>query len=82
MRLGDVAGVSRDVLLKVVHEGAAQSRVADRWFGMAMNANAPSVFYKDLQLCLKFAHELGISIPGAALAQQLLDKIVPVEGGR
>jgi 3-hydroxyisobutyrate dehydrogenase-like beta-hydroxyacid dehydrogenase len=82
MRLGDVAGVPRDVLLKVVHEGAAQSRVADRWFGMAMNANAPAVFYKDLQLCLKFAHELGISIPAAALAQQLLDVIVPVEGGR
>ncbi|HUB97034.1 MAG TPA: NAD(P)-dependent oxidoreductase [Stellaceae bacterium] len=82
MRLGDEAGVPRDVLLKVVHEGAAQSRVADRWFAAAMNRNAPAVFYKDLQLGLKFARELGLSVPGAALAQQLLDRIVPVEGGR
>ncbi|HXQ49848.1 MAG TPA: NAD(P)-dependent oxidoreductase [Stellaceae bacterium] len=77
MRLGVEAGLAPEMLQKVVSEGAAQSRVADRWFTMAMNPNAPKVFYKDLQLCLKFAHELGLSAPGAALAQQLLDRIVP-----
>jgi 3-hydroxyisobutyrate dehydrogenase-like beta-hydroxyacid dehydrogenase len=77
MRLGTEAGLTPEILHKVVHDGMAQSSIADRWFSMAMNANARNVFYKDLQLCLKFAHELGLSMPGAALAQQLLDKIVP-----
>jgi hypothetical protein len=35
------------------------------------------VFYKDLSLGLKLAHELGVSTPGAGLAQQLLTRIVP-----
>jgi hypothetical protein len=33
-----------------------------------------------LQLCLKFAHDLKLSAPGAALAQQFLDRIVPTKG--
>ena len=77
MRLGVEAGVAPEILQKIVHDGAAQSRMADRWFAMKMNPNARSVFYKDLQLCLKFAHDLKLSVPGAALAQQLLDEIVP-----
>ena len=77
MRLGLASGLSPELLGKVVHEGAAQSRVADNWFSGRMNPNAPAVFYKDLQLCLKFAHELGLSAPGAALAQQLVETIVP-----
>lgn len=81
MRLGTAAGLAPDMLSKVVHDGMAQSSVADRWFAMKMNPNARNVFYKDLQLCLKYAHELGLSVPGAALAQQLLDTIVPTERG-
>jgi len=77
MRLGIEAGLAPEILQKVVHEGAAQSRIADRWFTMKLNPNARSVFYKDLQLCLKFAHDLKLAAPGAALAQQLLDTIVP-----
>jgi len=77
MRLGIASGLAPEILQQVVHEGAAQSRIADRWFTMAMNPNARRVFYKDLQLCLKFAHDLNLSAPGAALAQQLLDVIVP-----
>ncbi|HUZ75595.1 MAG TPA: NAD(P)-dependent oxidoreductase [Stellaceae bacterium] len=77
MRLGVESGLSPEILQKVVHDGAAQSRIADRWFAMNMNPNARRVFYKDLQLCLKFAHDLKLSVPGAALAQQLLDAIVP-----
>ena len=77
MTMGVEAGLAPDILQKVVQEGAAQSRVADRWFAMAMHPSSRGVFYKDLQLCIKFAHELNLSIPGAALAQQLLDRIVP-----
>ncbi|MGH7090637.1 MAG: NAD(P)-dependent oxidoreductase, partial [Stellaceae bacterium] len=77
MRLGVTSGLAPEILQKVVHDGAAQSRVADGWFSGRMNANAVPVFYKDLQLCLKFARELGLSVPGAALAQQLVDQLVP-----
>lgn len=77
MRLGIASGLSPELLQKIVQEGAAQSRVADRWFSTKMNANAPGVFYKDLRLCLEFAHDLGLKAPGAALAQQLVDEIVP-----
>jgi hypothetical protein len=35
------------------------------------------VFYKDLHLGLKLAHDLGVAVPGAGLAQQMLDRIVP-----
>lgn len=76
MRLGRAAGLSSEILEQVVHEGGAQSRLADRWSQLSLQSATP-VFYKDLQICLKFAHQLGLSVPGAALTQQLLDQIVP-----
>ena len=76
MRLGRAAGLPSTILEKVVHEGGAQSRLADQWSRLSLRSATP-VFFKDLQICLKFAHELGLSLPGAALVQQLLDQIVP-----
>ena len=76
MRVGRAAGLSSVILEQVVHEGGAQSRIADHWSQLSLRSATP-VFFKDLQICLKFAHELGISVPGAALVQQLLEQIVP-----
>lgn len=76
MRVGIAAGLAPELLEQVIHAGSAQSRVADRWFKRKLGPHAREVFYKDLKLCLKFAHELKVSVPGAALAQQMLDKIV------
>jgi 2-hydroxy-3-oxopropionate reductase len=76
MRLGRQAGLSSAILEQVVHEGGAQSRIADHWSQLSLRSATP-VFYKDLQICLKFAHQLGLSVPGAALVQQLLEQIVP-----
>jgi 3-hydroxyisobutyrate dehydrogenase-like beta-hydroxyacid dehydrogenase len=76
MRLGLEAGLAPEVLEKAINAGSAQSRVADRWFKRKLGPHAREVFYKDLRLCLKFAHELKVPIPGAALAQQMLDRIV------
>jgi len=76
MLLGETAGVDRDALIAVVRDGAAQSRVAERWKKVAFSATSRRVFYKDLQLCLEYGHELGLSLPGAALAQQMIDKMV------
>lgn len=79
MRLGVRAGVSPEILQKVIHEGVGQSFIADNWTTIAMPGSSRSALYKDLQLCLEFAHDIGVSIPGAALAQQLIDHIVPTE---
>ena len=62
---------------KTIRDGMAQSAMANQWSKLSLAPKATRVFYKDLQLCLKFAHELGLPAPAAALAQQLLDEIVP-----
>jgi 3-hydroxyisobutyrate dehydrogenase-like beta-hydroxyacid dehydrogenase len=77
MRVGVESGVDAKILEKVIQEGLAQSWVADHWSELKFGPHSKMVFYKDLHLGLKLAHELGISAPGAGLAQQLLDKIVP-----
>ena len=79
MRLGIEAGLSPEVLERVVGAGGAQSRVAERWFKSKFGSHARSIFYKDLKLCLEFAHQLNVTVPGAALAQQLLENIIPSE---
>jgi 3-hydroxyisobutyrate dehydrogenase-like beta-hydroxyacid dehydrogenase len=77
MVMADKAGLDRDVLMKVVGDGAAQSRMADGVMKHAIAASSNRVFHKDLQLCLEYANELGIPAPGAALALEYLDNIVP-----
>jgi 3-hydroxyisobutyrate dehydrogenase-like beta-hydroxyacid dehydrogenase len=76
MLLGEKSGVDRETLINVVRDGAAQSRVAERWKKVAFSATSRRVFYKDLQLCLEYGHELGLSLPGAALAQQMIETMV------
>jgi 3-hydroxyisobutyrate dehydrogenase-like beta-hydroxyacid dehydrogenase len=76
MRLGRAAGLPSAILEKVVHEGGAQSRLADQWSRLSLRSATP-VFFKDLQICLKVADELGLSLPGAAQVQQLLEQVVP-----
>jgi 3-hydroxyisobutyrate dehydrogenase len=77
MAMADKAGLDRNVLMKVVGDGAAQSRMADGLMKHAIAATSNRVFHKDLRLCLEYAKELGIPAPGAALALEYLDKIVP-----
>jgi 2-hydroxy-3-oxopropionate reductase len=77
MKVGVESGLDPKVLEKVIHEGLAQSWIADEWSELSFGPHSREVFYKDLQLGLELAEELGISVPGAQLAQQLLDKIVP-----
>lgn len=77
MRVGREAGLSPEVLEKIIGEGAAQSRIAENWFRLKLRPHATGVFHKDLEVALKYAHELGIGLPGAALTQQLLNDVVP-----
>lgn len=77
MKVGVESGLDPQILERVIHDGLAQSWVADEWSKLSFGPHSRLVFYKDLHLGLKLARELGISVPGAGLAQQLLDKIVP-----
>jgi 3-hydroxyisobutyrate dehydrogenase-like beta-hydroxyacid dehydrogenase len=77
MRVGVESGLDPKILERVIRDGLAQSWVADHWSELSFGPHSRQVFYKDLHLGLKLAHELGIPVPGAGLAQQLLDKIVP-----
>jgi 3-hydroxyisobutyrate dehydrogenase-like beta-hydroxyacid dehydrogenase len=77
MKVGVESGLDPTILEKVIHDGLAQSWVADEWSKLSFGPHSRLVFHKDLSLGLKLAHDLGISVPGAGLAQQLLDKIVP-----
>jgi len=75
--MAEKSGLDPNVLMKVVGDGAAQSRMADSIFRHAIAASSNRVFHKDLRLCLEYAKELGIPAPGAALALEYLDRIVP-----
>jgi 3-hydroxyisobutyrate dehydrogenase-like beta-hydroxyacid dehydrogenase len=77
MKVGVESGLEPKILEKVIHEGLAQSWIADQWSELSFGPHSRDVFYKDLTLGLELAQELGISVPGAELAQRLLDKIVP-----
>jgi len=77
MKVGVESGLDPKILETVIHEGLAQSWIADGWSDLSFGPHSRMVFYKDLNLGLKLAHELGIPVPGAGLAQQMLDRIVP-----
>ena len=77
MKVGVESGLDPKVLEKVIREGLAQSWIADEWSDLSFGPHSQMVFHKDLDLGLKLAHDLGVSVPGAGLAQQMLHKIVP-----
>lgn len=74
--LAEASGLDPEVLRSVLRDGAGQSRIAERWKKVAFGATSRRVFYKDLQLCIEYGHELGLSLPGAALTAQLIDKML------
>jgi 3-hydroxyisobutyrate dehydrogenase-like beta-hydroxyacid dehydrogenase len=77
MKVGVESGLDPKILEKVIQEGLAQSWIANEWSELSFGPHSQMVFYKDLNLGLKLAHDLGIPVPGAGLAQQLLERIVP-----
>jgi 3-hydroxyisobutyrate dehydrogenase-like beta-hydroxyacid dehydrogenase len=77
MKVGVEAGLDPKILEKVIREGLAQSWIADEWSDLSFGPHSRMVFYKDLDLGLKLAHDLDVPVPGAGLAQQMLHLIVP-----
>jgi 3-hydroxyisobutyrate dehydrogenase-like beta-hydroxyacid dehydrogenase len=87
MRLAEKAGVNVKTMEQVVHAGAAQSRVADHWSKRNdlrdTYTSGPrglmDLIHKDLRLALELGHDLGLALPGAALTQQLLQRVLEIE---
>jgi 3-hydroxyisobutyrate dehydrogenase-like beta-hydroxyacid dehydrogenase len=87
MKLAQMAGVDLAAMEQVVHAGAAQSRVADHWSQQGKLAatyttgppGLTQLIHKDLRLALELGHDLGLSLPGAALTQQLIARILELE---
>ena len=74
--LAEASGLDPEVLRSVLRDGAGQSRIAERWKKIAFGPTSQRVFYKDLQLCIEYGHELGLSLPGAALTAQMIDQML------
>jgi 3-hydroxyisobutyrate dehydrogenase-like beta-hydroxyacid dehydrogenase len=78
------AGLDLPLLQQVIHHSAGQSYMADHWFERIERVSrSPEAlrhqwegFYKTLSVALECANDLGVSLPGTALTQQLLVKIV------
>jgi 3-hydroxyisobutyrate dehydrogenase-like beta-hydroxyacid dehydrogenase len=87
MRLAEKAGLDLKALQDVVHVSAGQSRVADNWLQQRrlkeVYTSGPQglmrLIYKDLRLALELGHDLSLPLPGAALTQQLIDRVLEME---
>jgi len=85
--LAERAGLDLKMLQRVLHSSAGQSYVADHWFErLERVARSPEArhhqwegLYKTLAVALEYANNLGLSLPGTALTQQLLANIVDYE---
>jgi 2-hydroxy-3-oxopropionate reductase len=77
LKLGQAAGVSRDILLEVFNGGFAGSRASEMWASLDLHPRATPIFYKDLNAALSLGHDVAVPLPASALAQQLLTEILP-----
>jgi 3-hydroxyisobutyrate dehydrogenase-like beta-hydroxyacid dehydrogenase len=88
--LAERAGLDLNMLQRVLHSSAGQSYMADHWFERIERVSrSPEAlqhqwegFYKTLAVALEYANDLGISLPGTAVTQQLLAKIVGYNGAK
>ena len=76
MTLAEKAGLDLATMQEVIRAGGASSRVADNWLRHKPTPNAGKLWRKDLMLALECADELGLELPGASSAQQLIEKVL------
>lgn len=86
MRLAEKAGLDLQALQEVVRAGAGQSRVADNWSQQRRLKDSYTtgpqglmqLIHKDLRLALELGHDVGLPLPGAALTQQLIERVLGI----
>jgi 3-hydroxyisobutyrate dehydrogenase-like beta-hydroxyacid dehydrogenase len=78
-RVAENAGLDLETFDQIVRVSAGQSYIADRWlkqFRSGMSANAADGFYSGLVPAIKLGHDIGVSLPGTALFQQVVRDVV------
>lgn len=79
MSLARKAGIDPKVFEEMVRVSAGQSHMADHWLDFSARAaddHMRELFFKGVCPALELAHEKGVSVPGLALAQQMLSRIL------
>lgn len=74
-RLGEASGLSRDIIGAVIRDGAAQSRVAERYPSLSWGGHVAGLFAKDLGLCLDAGAALGLDLKAAGFAHDNIGSI-------
>ena len=85
--LCDKTGLDFKRLQEVLHVSAGQSFVLDHWRGRfirpeeseAVRRQRAEVFSKSLSPALELARDVGVSLPGAALAQGLMKRVMGID---
>jgi 3-hydroxyisobutyrate dehydrogenase-like beta-hydroxyacid dehydrogenase len=85
--LCDKTGLDFKMLQDVLHVSAGQSFVLDHWRGRfirpaeseAVRRQRAEVFSKSLSPALELARAVGVSLPGAALAQGLIKRVMGID---
>ena len=71
------------LIQEIVHLGSAQREVMDHWqrYKRSYDTVPPgfALLYKELGVVLEVAHDLGISLPGAGLVQQMINPVLGIE---
>lgn len=79
MSLAEKAGIDVNVFQELVKTSTGQSHIADNWRifheSTRRNTHMVELFYKGVCPALELAHEVGLSVPGLALAQQSLSRV-------
>lgn len=70
MSLALRAGLLPENLKEVIRAATGWSKAVDSWSEARLAPHHAEMLYKDLQLAIELANELGIALPTAALAQQ------------
>ena len=86
-RVAQKTGLNFTVLQQVLRSSSAQSFVMENWIDRFKLAGDPmeirrrrtEVFQKSLAPALELAERLGLSLPGTALAERLLPRIMGIE---
>jgi 2-hydroxy-3-oxopropionate reductase len=76
MVIAEKAGLDLRLMQDAIRAGGASSRIADHWVKYRPTPQAGALWYKDLARALEYAHELGQTLPGAAVTQQMIEKLL------
>jgi 3-hydroxyisobutyrate dehydrogenase-like beta-hydroxyacid dehydrogenase len=87
IRLGVAAGIKPEILLELVKVSTGNSWVAQHWQGFQKMRESyttgleglAQVMFKDLSLALAVGHDLKVSLPAAALASQMVERVLGVK---